>query len=67
MQLPAVAALVEACPGTSFVLDHLGKPAVAAALLDPWREDIARLAVFPNITLQAVRPGDGGFGGLDGR
>jgi L-fuconolactonase len=50
VQLPAVAALVEACPGTSFVLDHLGKPAVAAALLDPWREDIARLALFPNIT-----------------
>ena len=49
-QLRAVAQLVEACPETSFVLDHLGKPAVAARLLDPWRRDIARLAGFPNVT-----------------
>lgn len=49
-QLRAVAELVEACPETSFVLDHLGKPAVAAGLLDPWRQDIARLAGFPNVT-----------------
>ena len=49
-QLRAVARLVEASPGTSFVLDHLGKPPVAAALLDPWRDDIARLASFPNVT-----------------
>lgn len=49
-QLPAVARLVEACPETSFVLDHLGKPPVAAGLLDPWRKDIARLAALPNVT-----------------
>jgi len=48
-QLPAIAGLVEACPGTSFVLDHLGKPPVAAGLLDPWRADIARLAAAPNV------------------
>ena len=66
-QLPAVAQLVEACPDTSFVLDHLGKPPVAAALLDPWRDDIARLAAFPNVTLQALRPGDRSSGRLDER
>jgi L-fuconolactonase len=49
-QLRAAARLVEACPDTSFVLDHLGKPAVAASLLDPWRDDIRRLAAFPNVT-----------------
>jgi len=49
-QLRAVARLVEACPATSFVLDHLGKPPVAAARLDPWREDIARLAASSNVT-----------------
>ncbi len=49
-QLPAVAALVEACPHTQFVLDHLGKPAVAARRLDPWRADIARLASFGNVS-----------------
>jgi L-fuconolactonase len=49
-QLPAVATLVEACPDTMFVLDHLGKPPVADSLLDPWRDDLDRLARFPNVT-----------------
>ena len=49
-QLPEVAELVAACPATSFVLDHLGKPPVAARRLDPWRSDLARLAAFPNVT-----------------
>ena len=66
-QLPAVAALVEACPGTSFVLDHLGKPAVAAALLDPWRDDIARLAVFPNVTCKLSGLATEASRGLDER
>jgi len=48
-QLTAVASLVEACPQTSFVLDHLGKPPVASGQLDPWRDDVARLASFPNV------------------
>ena len=41
---------MEACPETQFVLDHLGKPAVAAGRLDPWRADIARLASFGNVS-----------------
>jgi L-fuconolactonase len=49
-QLPAAAALVEACPRTRFVLDHLGKPPVAAKRLDPWRADLARLASFGNVS-----------------
>jgi L-fuconolactonase len=48
-QLTAVASLVEACPQTSFVLDHLGKPPVADRRLDPWRADLARIASFPNV------------------
>jgi L-fuconolactonase len=43
-QLRAVSALVDACPDVTFVLDHLGKPPVASGTLDPWREDVARLA-----------------------
>jgi L-fuconolactonase len=43
-QLRAVATLVAACPGVTFVLDHLGKPPVAAGTLDPWRGDLERLA-----------------------
>jgi L-fuconolactonase len=48
-QLLPVAALVDACPETTFVLDHLGKPPVASAQLDPWREDLARVASFPHV------------------
>jgi L-fuconolactonase len=48
-QLPPVIELVRACPGTSFVLDHLGKPPVRSGELDPWRENIARLAALPKV------------------
>jgi L-fuconolactonase len=48
-QLPAVAELVRACPETTFVLDHLGKPPVAGAQLDPWRDDLSRIASFPHV------------------
>lgn len=48
-QLATVSRLVEECPRTSFVLDHLGKPPVARGQLDPWREDLAKLASFPNV------------------
>jgi predicted TIM-barrel fold metal-dependent hydrolase len=43
-QLRSVDALVAACPAVMFVLDHLGKPPVAVGELDPWRDDLARLA-----------------------
>jgi L-fuconolactonase len=48
-QLPEVAVLVRRVPEVTFVLDHLAKPAVRAGLLDPWREDLSRLAALPNI------------------
>jgi L-fuconolactonase len=40
--------LVRTCPGTSFVLDHAGKPDLASGLLDPWRTHIEALAALPN-------------------
>jgi predicted TIM-barrel fold metal-dependent hydrolase len=43
-QVRAVGELVAACPEVLFVLDHLGKPPVAAGELDPWRTDLALLA-----------------------
>ena len=48
-QLPACTALVRACPGTTFVLDHAGKPYVRGGVLDPWRQNIAALAGLPNV------------------
>jgi predicted TIM-barrel fold metal-dependent hydrolase len=48
-QLRTVADLIAACPDVAFVLDHLGKPPIAAGVLDPWREDLARIAAHPNV------------------
>jgi L-fuconolactonase len=66
-QLPAVAALVAECPETTFVLDHLGKPPVASGRLEPWRGDIARIALFPNVTCKlSGLATEAGRGWLDG-
>lgn len=48
-QIPAARRLVAACPDVTFVLDHLGKPPVASGALDPWRDDLARLARHQNV------------------
>lgn len=48
-QLADVVALVSMAPETRFVLDHCGKPAIAAGVLDPWREHVAELANRPNV------------------
>ena len=48
-QLPEIITLVQACPETGFVLDHIGKPAIAAGQLDPWRRHIDLLATLPNL------------------
>jgi L-fuconolactonase len=45
-----VAPLVDACPDVSFVLDHLGKPAIADAEWEPWRTQLTALAKRPNLT-----------------
>jgi L-fuconolactonase len=48
-QLPGCLALARACPDTTFVLDHAGKPDIRRAVLDPWREQIDQLARLPNV------------------
>ncbi|HEX2910875.1 MAG TPA: amidohydrolase family protein [Chloroflexia bacterium] len=49
IQLPGVIELVRRCPQTSFILDHIAKPAIKQAELDPWRENIHELASLPNV------------------
>jgi L-fuconolactonase len=51
-QLPSVARAAAALPESVFVLDHLGKPRVAAGAdgLREWRELIAPVAARPNVT-----------------
>lgn len=49
-QLSIVTELIDACPGTQFILDHCGGPDIAAAQLDPWRADLRELSLRPNVT-----------------
>lgn len=48
-QLAAMAKLAERCPETAFILCHAGVPDLVSGDLDPWREDIRRLAALPNV------------------
>ncbi|GAA1764410.1 amidohydrolase family protein [Luedemannella helvata] len=48
-QLPAATEAVRALPELRFVLDHLGKPPVAAGGLAPWADDLRALAACPNV------------------
>ncbi|QNP66617.1 amidohydrolase family protein [Streptomyces genisteinicus] len=47
-QLPAAVEAAARIEGLTFVLDHLGKPPVAAGALEPWAGDLSRLAALPN-------------------
>ncbi len=48
-QLPAAVKLVEAFPEQPFVLDHIGKPAIAEGVVSPWDRDLRELAKRPNV------------------
>ena len=41
--------LVRTFPNQRFVLDHLGKPDIKAGKMEPWKNDIATLAGYPNV------------------
>lgn len=47
--LPAAIQFVDQHPKQVFVLDHIAKPAIAKAMLDPWRAHIRQLAEHKNV------------------
>ncbi|MEV6115188.1 amidohydrolase family protein [Streptomyces sp. NPDC052109] len=47
-QLPAATAAARRLPGLRFVLDHIGKPGIAAGALQPWASHLRDLAAEPN-------------------
>ncbi|GAA3485247.1 amidohydrolase family protein [Streptomyces yanii] len=47
-QLRAAVAAAAGLTGLTFVLDHLGKPPIATGALDPWSNDLRKLAALPN-------------------
>jgi L-fuconolactonase len=48
--LPFVARALRETPGLRAVVDHISKPEIAAGTLDPWRERIAEVAAFPEVS-----------------
>lgn len=48
-QLPNVIRMVRACPEVRFILDHIGKPAIKAGEMEPWRQNISELARCENV------------------
>ena len=48
-QLESTTELVRRCPQTQFMLDHIGKPNIKEQVLEPWREQLRRLADLPNV------------------
>jgi L-fuconolactonase len=40
--------LVQLCPDTRFILDHIGKPFIKEKLLEPWCRHMRELAALPN-------------------
>ncbi len=49
-QLPDVLELVRACPEARFVLNHCGKPGIAAGEREPWATQMRELASFSNVS-----------------
>lgn len=47
--LPVAVEVVKLFPNQRFVLDHLAKPFIKAGTIQPWEEDLRRLAAFPNV------------------
>ncbi|MBL7076395.1 MAG: amidohydrolase family protein [Kiritimatiellae bacterium] len=48
-QLANTVKMVQACPGVSFVLDHIAKPDIKRQVLEPWKEELQLLAELPNV------------------
>jgi L-fuconolactonase len=49
-ELPAARAAVEQLPQLGFVLDHLAKPRIREAVVEPWATELRALARLPNVT-----------------
>jgi L-fuconolactonase len=48
-QLASTIKLVQRCPNTAFILDHIAKPDIKNYILDPWRGQMQELASLPNV------------------
>ena len=51
-ELPAALTVARAMPGTRFVLDHLAKPPIASAELEPWAALLAEFGPLEHVALK---------------
>lgn len=51
-QFPAAIEVVAELPDLDFVLDHAGKPAIAEHGYDSWYDQLAELALLPNVAVK---------------
>jgi L-fuconolactonase len=51
-QLPAAVDAVRRHPDLRFVLDHGGKPGIAAGQVEPWRSNISTMSELPNAAVK---------------
>ncbi len=47
--LPVAEEFVKRFPDQKFVIDHIGKPDIKKHILQPWKDDIERIARHPNV------------------
>lgn len=47
-QLENAVEMVRQCPDVSFILDHIGKPAIKDKQIEPWLTNLRNLAALPN-------------------
>lgn len=47
--LPYMLEVMETYPTLTAVIDHAAKPFIAEGVLDPWREQMAEIAEYPNV------------------
>ncbi|OHV79198.1 amidohydrolase [Ensifer sp. LCM 4579] len=50
--LPVIAALADRLPELAIVVDHGAKPFIAEGRIEPWRADMASLALRPNVSVK---------------
>jgi L-fuconolactonase len=48
-QLAEVTELCRRCPDVRFVIDHIAKPGIRAAMTEPWRSQMREIARLPNV------------------
>ena len=50
MQLGNTIKFVKQCPDVIFILDHIGKPDIKNHITQPWKSEVKKLSLMPNVS-----------------